>query len=362
MSAPLPGNRVTHLHIQKVVKSLTLLSSSLPDNIPVATRHDKIYTAIPTAPIESQGSAIFETFNRVTDILFKEDADCRDEHGRFHYIRRGKLGMENLCVYIGKINWEVSDIPLDLVGMKLERILDELKYLTKLPPKKTGVYNNAKTKPVPKTKKKAKKMSGITQDLINGAVRDLRSLPSKDGECTDINSEDDATFKPRRNMERESSEDSILSYTLDKDGLEVDDSKNDPKKRQRVVSDTESEGEQVNKGPSYKKAKKSASAAKSAKIKVIDVDDVPEALETEVKYNKKGPANYSRAHFRNPVPVVVQGVHRWEFSCRHCKKSVTVPRTVDKEKSFDDEHPKPALGNLATHLKKHSNLDLTVPT
>ncbi|KAH9477502.1 hypothetical protein JR316_0009720 [Psilocybe cubensis] len=347
MSAPPPGNRVMHLHIQKVVKSLTLLSSSLPDNIPVATRHDKIYTAIPTAPIESQGSAIFETFNHVTDILFKEYADCRDEHGRFHYIRRGKLGMENFCVYIGKINWEVSDIPLDLVGMKLERILDELKYLTcvtniyiyiqsniKLPPKKTGVYNNAKTKPVPKTKKKAKKMSGITQDLINGAVRDLWSLPSKgnvtlnsrlalnkrskylvlDGECTDINSEDDATFKPRQNMERELSKDSILLYTLDKDGLEVDDSKNDPKKRQRVVSDTESEGEQVNKGPLYKKAKKSASAAKSAKIKVIDVDDVPEASETEVKYNKKGPANHSRAHFRNPVPVVVQGVHQWEFS------------------------------------------------
>uniref|UniRef100_A0A8H8CG29 Uncharacterized protein n=1 Tax=Psilocybe cubensis TaxID=181762 RepID=A0A8H8CG29_PSICU len=302
MSAPPPGNRVMHLHIQKVVKSLTLLSSSLPDNIPVATRHDKIYTAIPTAPIESQGSAIFETFNHVTDILFKEYADCRDEHGRFHYIRRGKLGMENFCV--------------------------------KLPPKKTGVYNNAKTKPVPKTKKKAKKMSGITQDLINGAVRDLWSLPSKgnvtlnsrlalnkrskylvlDGECTDINSEDDATFKPRQNMERELSKDSILLYTLDKDGLEVDDSKNDPKKRQRVVSDTESEGEQVNKGPLYKKAKKSASAAKSAKIKVIDVDDVPEASETEVKYNKKGPANHSRAHFRNPVPVVVQGVHQWEFS------------------------------------------------
>jgi hypothetical protein len=41
-------------------------------------------------------------------------------------------------------------------------------------------------------------------------------------------------------------------------------------------------------------------------------------------------------------------------------RSVTVQRTVSEKHAFEDEHPQPALGNLATHLKKHPKVDLSV--
>lgn len=90
--------------------------------------------------------------------------------------------------------------------------------------------------------------------------------------------------------------------------------------------------------------------------------------------NKKGPTNTSRVHFTNPVPIQGQDrSRRWEMKCKHCSRceffigylgspSLTFQscfsfkRTVDKEKSFEDELVQPPLGNLATHLRiKHPN-------
>jgi hypothetical protein len=66
-----------------------------------------------------------ETFNGRFDALFGED--CRDSDGRLHHVRQGKFGMGLVVSYLSKINW--TGFPLDLVELKLQRLVTELKYL-----------------------------------------------------------------------------------------------------------------------------------------------------------------------------------------------------------------------------------------
>ncbi|KAJ7021826.1 hypothetical protein C8F04DRAFT_972208, partial [Mycena alexandri] len=68
-----------------------------------------------------------------------------------------------------------------------------------------------------------------------------------------------------------------------------------------------------------------------------------------------GPANTSRDHFHPPAAVSGNQGSRWEFRCRHCAASLTVKRTVSKKAAFEDEKPQPAIGNLATHVRKHGD-------
>ena len=67
-----------------------------------------------------------ETFNRRFDAMFGED--CRDNDGRLHYVRKGKLGLGRVCSYLSKIDW-ADNFPLDIVEIKLQRLITELKHL-----------------------------------------------------------------------------------------------------------------------------------------------------------------------------------------------------------------------------------------
>ena len=67
-----------------------------------------------------------ETFNRRFDAMFAED--CCDSVGHLHYVRQGKLGMGLVVSYLSKINW-TTGFPLDLVELKLQRLITELKNL-----------------------------------------------------------------------------------------------------------------------------------------------------------------------------------------------------------------------------------------
>ena len=58
--------------------------------------------------------------------MFAED--CRDSNGRLHYVRQGKLGMSLVVSYLSKINW-TTGFPLDLVELKLQCLITELKIL-----------------------------------------------------------------------------------------------------------------------------------------------------------------------------------------------------------------------------------------
>jgi len=108
--------------IKSLVKEVATLSANLPPSVQQATKEDKIWCVINS----DRRDTAHETFNRRFDALFGED--CHDSAGRLHHIRKGKLSMGLVCVYLSKCDWS-DGFPLDLVEIKLRRIITELKYL-----------------------------------------------------------------------------------------------------------------------------------------------------------------------------------------------------------------------------------------
>jgi hypothetical protein len=104
-----------------LVKEIGTLSNSLADSVPKGSKNDKIWSVMNTEERDTP----HETFNRRFDALFAED--CRDSNGRLHHVRQGKLGMGLIVSYLSKINWALG-FPLDLVELKLQRLVAELKH------------------------------------------------------------------------------------------------------------------------------------------------------------------------------------------------------------------------------------------
>lgn len=108
--------------VKSLVKEITTLANSLSDAVLKGTKDDKIWSVMNT----TEGDIPHETFNRRFDALFGED--CRDIGGRLQHVRQGKLGMGLVTSYLSKINW-TQNFPLDLVELKLQRLVTELKHL-----------------------------------------------------------------------------------------------------------------------------------------------------------------------------------------------------------------------------------------
>ena len=108
--------------IKSLIKLITTLSNNLPQSVQQGTKEDKIWSVMNTEECETA----HETFNRRFDAIFGED--CRDDAGRLQYVRKGKLGLGCICSYLSKINW-TDNFPLDIVEIKLQRLISELKHL-----------------------------------------------------------------------------------------------------------------------------------------------------------------------------------------------------------------------------------------
>jgi hypothetical protein len=105
-----------------LVKEIGSLSNTLADSVRKGTKDDKIWSVMNSEERETP----HETFNRRFDALFAED--CRDADARLHHVRQGKHGMTLVVSYLSKIDWTL-DFPLDLVELKLRRLVTELKQL-----------------------------------------------------------------------------------------------------------------------------------------------------------------------------------------------------------------------------------------
>jgi len=107
--------------VKGLVKEIGILSNSLSDAVPKGSKDDKIWSVMNAEECDTP----HETFNQRFDALFAED--CRDSDGRLHYVCQGKLGMGLVVPYLSKMNW--TGFPLDLVELKLRRLITELKHL-----------------------------------------------------------------------------------------------------------------------------------------------------------------------------------------------------------------------------------------
>lgn len=99
-----------------------MLSNALPPLIPQGTKADKIWNVM---KVDKRDMA-HEMFNMQFDAMFGED--CRDSDGHLHHISREKFGLGCICSYLAKIDWS-DDFPLNLVKIKLQCLLTELKHI-----------------------------------------------------------------------------------------------------------------------------------------------------------------------------------------------------------------------------------------
>jgi hypothetical protein len=90
---------VIYADIVSLVKNFTALCTSLPSSLPVANKEDKIYTTL----LHVNEGDTYMTFNRIFDILYKEDSNCQDQDVRLCYILRGKYGMDKICAYLNGV-------------------------------------------------------------------------------------------------------------------------------------------------------------------------------------------------------------------------------------------------------------------
>jgi len=112
--------------IKQLIKEINVLSNSLSDVVLKGSKDDKIWSVMNT----KEGDTPHETFNHRFDALFGED--CHDSGGCLHYVHQGKLGMGLVSSYLSKINW-TTGFPLDLVELKLQHLITELKLLQCIP-------------------------------------------------------------------------------------------------------------------------------------------------------------------------------------------------------------------------------------
>jgi hypothetical protein len=61
------------------------------------------------------------------DILF--GTDCKDDAGRFHFVRCGAKGMELFVKYLRGIRWAKDSIPFTTAAIKLAQIVEEMEFL-----------------------------------------------------------------------------------------------------------------------------------------------------------------------------------------------------------------------------------------
>ena len=112
--------------IRLLVKDISTFPNSLLDSVPKGSKDDKIYSVMNTKEHDTP----HKTFNWQFDALFAED--CCDSNGHLHFVCQGKLGMGLVVSYLLKINWTIG-FPLDLVELKLQCLITELKGLQYVP-------------------------------------------------------------------------------------------------------------------------------------------------------------------------------------------------------------------------------------
>ncbi|KAJ7101263.1 hypothetical protein B0H15DRAFT_943595 [Mycena belliarum] len=206
---------------------------------------------------------------------------------------------------------------LDGAEIKLVRIIKELEFLSGV-----DASEAARQAATPRQMEAAKKKSVA-------AIAKTTQSTSRDDESEAR----DPSYRPKRpsTLLSEEEDDDFEDVT----GDEASPPATGPKKRKVIVVDGV------------------AAAPPPKKVDVIEIEDDSADECGPRDGGRRGPKSDTRQHFRPPTATSINGEKRWAFQCHHCKSCLSVERTVDKTKSFEDERPGPRLGNLATHYNKH---------
>ncbi|KAJ7755768.1 hypothetical protein B0H14DRAFT_2635245 [Mycena olivaceomarginata] len=104
-----------------LIKKIETFAPLLPDSVKEASTDDNELHC--TSGIDDSP---WGTLNCQLDKLFGVDTR---EDGRLKHIRRGEHGMSFVASHLAGLDWKSGKYPLDLVGIKLQRVVDDMEYL-----------------------------------------------------------------------------------------------------------------------------------------------------------------------------------------------------------------------------------------
>ncbi|KAJ6545276.1 hypothetical protein B0H19DRAFT_1266736 [Mycena capillaripes] len=299
--------------IANLVKKIEDLSAVLPANVAEGTEDDEIHRVLTTVHGPDEGGA-WSTFNRRFDILFKEDRQCRDKHGRLHLIRRGELGMLMVARYLRDMKWSAVNMNLEAATIKLERLIAELEFLCGMDASAAAKRAAATRKSASVSKQNAKSVKPKAGAASKSAAKDSSADKMIDAILTGRRSKPDNEYRPCKTRAdlSEEEEDDFVDVVADAAAPPTG-----PQKRKIIAVDGV-----ISEPPKKKKTKKAKPSTPSAAptVEIIEVDDESDDdLPQSGNSGKRGPKSQSRQHFFPPVATTVNGDRRWSFKCRHCK-------------------------------------------
>ncbi|KAF8217568.1 hypothetical protein K438DRAFT_2037066 [Mycena galopus ATCC 62051] len=332
-----------------LIKKVEALAPLLPDSVKEASTDDnELHLLTNTSGI--QGSP-WGTLNRQLDKLFGVDTL---EDGGLKHIRRGEHGMYFVATHLAGLDWKSGKYPLDLVELKLQRIVEEMEYFY-LSATSAEIEAAQPLKAKQPMQKRPDATGGKGPDKSTETVAsktNSKSTAAKFSEKSAImaidSDQDDPDYTLPKRRPRNLSDEEEDDFTMS--DVELPATPVNPRKRKVLVTKGSVAAAKPVDAP---KATNTAVPAPHQVIEIEDDDDVPDR-----KRGKRGPKSDTRLHFHEPIAVTSSGSMRWEFGCRHCKSSFTFARSVFRNSSFEDEPTKPKLGNLSTHLKSHGDVPL----
>lgn len=103
-----------------LIDKIAYLTEKLPSTVPTATKDSKIYSVFNSKP----GETDHQTFNRRFDAAFA--AELVNDDGTLQHLTRGEYGMDLVTKYLEGLIPILPSLPLEIMFMKLERLLNGL--------------------------------------------------------------------------------------------------------------------------------------------------------------------------------------------------------------------------------------------
>ncbi|EMD31763.1 hypothetical protein CERSUDRAFT_99994 [Gelatoporia subvermispora B] len=393
MACPTKSNSssVTIDDLETVVASITDLCKSLPDTVLDGTRDDKITHVITSVEEDTQ----WETFNRrlehgmklVTNylgIIIGEDAMRLFYELMFNKLQRLEADLQKIRAKPAGTPSAASQVANEapMVFVQVVPYLDET-----MPCSETEhPRKNAPTrKDAPIDPKTRECLGLIAQDVMEKACGIAKpKKPKGKGrpkqKAKSINTvqalayndlsgqEKDKVYQDKPvQRERSGSESTVPGLHLDVDSLEsVLDTQSSEEESADELTESSLSVEEVdgNKIKSKRKATTASQAAKKPEVIGISsesesdgnsamrkVNEHDTAVERRHEAGTHGSLNHTLQHWHQPRAAQNKlGQKHWVFACHYCKAQRSVKRTGSAA-TFQDQHPKPNLGNLSTHSR-----------
>ncbi|KAF5372244.1 hypothetical protein D9758_004983 [Tetrapyrgos nigripes] len=320
------GGIIDQESVRSVIKHIFRLTSKLPDSIPLAESDSKIASSF-SDDTETKWMA----FNQLFDRAFGEDT--RDDAGRLQYLTRGMHGMDLVNAYLAQVaENQLDHLPLELVHGKLIRLRDELRFLSFVDTSKSSAELQSDS-------------DENDEDYFDNGRRRAGSEETVDSFMLGSDGEEIVVEQPHAGL----SSKKLAGDSVDEEGSDVeiiekgkgkDKGKGKEKEKAKVQAGQKGKHRQSDAPPKLGRLSRNDGDMVVSTESKSDGESALRGVQQASVGSRRGPKSDTRDYWYEPRLVRIKGELKWEF------------KSTEGCTSFDDEHPKPALSNLAAHLTK----------